>query len=164
MEKAIEKMTSTQMIELIIWDYKKTLSPNDTCKRFAPLLDAYLNPVEIISNDALDVNSLYTDDEIMQEIIEVVCRIWNVRVIQIKSKARKYHFRDPRQAFIALSKRYCNASDEAIGKFINRERSTISYALKSHNNLLQNVDWKKKYNRANKRVKDWIKTINLDKL
>jgi chromosomal replication initiator protein len=65
----------------------------------------------------------------IQAIKKLVCREFSVSVADVVSRSRKQQFVRPRQIAIYLSRRYTDASLQAIGKSFNRYHATALHSI-----------------------------------
>ncbi len=65
----------------------------------------------------------------IQAIKKLVCREFRVSVADVVSRSRKQQFVRPRQIAIYLSRRYTDASLQAIGKSFNRYHATALHSI-----------------------------------
>ena len=62
-------------------------------------------------------------------IVRYVCRYYGVEESQLKSRSRSRNVSEPRQVAIYLVRQMTKLSLEDIGKFFDRDHSTVKYAL-----------------------------------
>lgn len=93
------------------------------------------NGVEIIrytNGEALKIYTLATDDDFysMQEVIALICQFYNFTYEDIVSRTRRQDVSDARCVFARFSREKLKLTYAEIGKFIERDHSTILHMNK----------------------------------
>ncbi len=82
-----------------------------------------------------------TDDQplTVDDILNCVCRHYEVTPNNIRSKSRKREYVIPRQLSMFLAKRYTNIPSSRIGRMIgNRDHSTVLHSISAIENAIKN--------------------------
>lgn len=72
-----------------------------------------------------------------EQLLELCCKKTRYEVGQITGSSRKNEHVAVRQIYCYLCRKATAATLEEIGKFINRDHSTVTYAIKQANNRLE---------------------------
>ena len=73
-----------------------------------------------------------------ERIISTVCRIYNINPDQLRSKRRFRDYVEPRHIVMALIKQINNLTVEDVASLLNRDHSTVLYAIRTVAQLMNN--------------------------
>ena len=96
-----------------------------------------------------------SNNEIAAVVFNEVKNEYGVTAFQLLSKSRHQAIREARQVFAHLMRKHTDLSLSDIGRFVNRDHTTIIHACKVvESDMDGNVRYKKRYDRINDKITD----------
>ena len=93
--------------------------------------------IENIARTIEDVQTSETSAVVTPDlVVRYVCRYYGVEETQIKSRQRSKNVSEPRQVAMYLTRQLAGLSQDDIGKFFGRDRTTVVYALSAIQNAV----------------------------
>ena len=93
--------------------------------------------IENIARTIEDVQTSETSAVVTPDlVVRYVCRYYGVEETQIKSRQRSKNISEPRQVAMYLTRQLAGLSQDDIGKFFGRDRTTVVYALSAIQNAV----------------------------
>lgn len=123
---------------------------------FPGLKMAYLTPEQL---DGIKKKNLafFKSDELITEIRKTVCEYYNVTQEKLEGPRGKGIIPWARQVFCFLCKKYTRFSQQAIADMLNRDHTTIIYAIRTvQDNIDSYEEFKNQVEVIEKRISDKI--------
>lgn len=143
------------MPEILVKEEKAT-AVRDVLDRCRAELSAIVGK-SVVLNVHIKMSQISADT-----IVQLVCSSVGIRYSDIVSKSRDGKLVMARQIIWFLCRHYCGLNDEANGKLCNRDRTTVTHAFETINNMIDTGD--EQYTTHLRSVENKILKLTMEKL